>query len=215
MKDLRVSFPKPCSEQWDAMRSEGCDRFCDRCEKTIHDLSQLTLEEAEELARSRDDFCVRVLVGPGGVVQLKRSDARSARRMVATIGASVGILAASGQAAAVEPTKTGAIKGAVVGSCGFAGSIIATAADGSVYRAKIGMNGRYKVKRLPAGSYEVKLENAEPEAPPEENAGPETPLKTPNRSQVIVEAGRTSVSNIIDPNGCIIVGMLEVEDGNG
>ena len=203
MSDVRVSFPKPCSERWEAMRPEGCNRFCERCEKLIHDLSQLTLQEAEHLVRSGTDICVRAEVGVGGVIKLKGSDGRKARRMVAAIGASVGILAASGQAAAAEGAKLGAIKGEVVGACG--GSVSATAADGRVYHAKIGLNGRYKVKRLPAGSYEVKLDDAGPATSPEVASG----------NPVMVESGRTSVLNIKDANTCIIVGMLEIEDRNG
>jgi hypothetical protein len=213
MNDLRVSFPKPCRERWDDMRSQGRNRFCERCDKIIHDLSRLTLDEAEELARSGGQACVRAEVGAGGLVRLKPSDTRNNRRMVAAIGASVGILAASGQAAAAEQTNWGAIKGQVVGTCG-GGSVSATAADGRVYHAKVGINGRYKVKRLPAGSYEVEVDNARPQNPPEA-VGPENPSEAPTPSQVIVNAGHTSVLNVPDPNACIIIGMLKVEDDNG
>jgi hypothetical protein len=213
MDDLPVSFPKPCSERWEDMRPRGCNRFCDRCEKTIRDLSQLTIDDAERLARSGDKICVRAHVGPDGLVRLKPNDGRHARRMVATIGASVGILAVSGQAAAADATKAGAIKGQTIASCGWDGSVSATAADGSVFHAKIGMNGRYKIKRLPAGSYEVKIESAAPQAPLEENAGPEAPAGTTTSSQVTVEAGHTSVLNLSNPNGCIVIGMLQIEGG--
>lgn len=197
MGDLRVSFPKPCSERWDDMRPDGCNRFCEQCEKTIHDLSKLTLEEAEDLARSGREICVRARVGSDGVVKLRRSEPGNARRMVASIGASVGILVASAQAAAAEEPRFGAIKGEVLGSCG--GIIVsATAADGRTYRAKVGPNGRYKVKRLPAGRYQVTTE-----------VGPEAP----KASEVIVEAGRTVKLDLKDPlNYCIIVGRLEIEE---
>lgn len=198
MSDLRVSFPKPCGEKWDAMRPEGCNRFCDKCEKTIHDLSRLTLEEAERLASSGGEICVRAQVSSRGVVELRPG--RSTRRMVAAIGASVGILTASGQAAAAEEPKLGAIKGEVLGSCG--GMIVsATAADGRTYHAKVGPNGRYKVKRLPAGRYEVTTE-----------VGPEPP----KASEVIVEAGSTAKLDLEDPlNYCIVVGMLKIDKSNG
>jgi hypothetical protein len=186
--DLKVSFPQPCSETWDAMRTDGCNRFCDRCEKTIHDLSRLTIDEVEELARS-GDICVRAEIGAGGAVKLK-GGRHSGRRMFATIGASVGILAASSQAAAAEKPKLGAIKGAVAGSCGV-DRITATASDGRVYRAKVGFNGRYKVKRLPAGSYEVKVEPPAAQPPVTEDAGPGEP-PPPANGQVMVEPGRTA-----------------------
>lgn len=180
------------------MNRVGCNRFCEKCEKTIHDLSRLTLEQAERLANSGDEICVRAQVGPRGVVELRPG--RSTRRMVAAIGASVGILTASGQASAAEDAKLGAIKGEVVGNCG--GLIVsATAADGRIYRAKVGPNGRYKVKRLPAGRYGVTTE-----------VGPEPP----KASEVVVEAGRTTRLDLKDPlNYCIVVGVLKIDKSNG
>ena len=205
--DLKVSFPQPCSESWEGMRPDGCNRFCDRCEKTIHDLSRLTIDEVEALAHS-GDICVRAEVGAGGAVKLK-GGRHGGRRMFATIGASVGILAASSQAAAAEKPKLGAIKGAVAGSCGF-DLVTATGSDGRVYRAKVGFNGRYKVKRLPAGSYEVKVEPSDPQPPVTEDAGAREP-SPPTNGQVKVEPGRTAVLNMTSPNMCIIVGMLKIE----
>ena len=197
MSDLRVSFPKPCTEDWESMRPEGCNRFCARCEKTIHDLAQLTFEEAEKLARSADELCVRATLRTDGVVDLKPG--LSARRIIATVGASVGLLAASGQAAA-GTQRLGAIKGEVQGSCGGGGRVIATSADGSVYYAKIGRDDRFKVKRLPAGSYEIKVDDAESVSP---------------FPKVTVEAGRTSVRDVMHPRACIIIGMLKIDDHSG
>lgn len=199
MKDLRVSFPKPCSEQWGAMRPAGCNRFCERCEKTIHDLSKLTIEEAEVLACAGGEICVRAEVGSDGLVRLRRGESGNARRMLA-IGASVGLLAASAQASAAEEPRLGAIKGEVAGSCG--GSISATAADGRVYYGKVGINGRYKVKRLPAGSYQVRLGDVNTQFPGE--------IRT--NGEINVEAGRTSVLNLNNPN-CIVIGMIEIDHG--
>ena len=199
MNDLRVSFPKPCSEKWDEMTPQGCNRHCERCATTIHDLAELTFDEAERLARSGRDLCVRAQIGPGGIVKLKQGYHPNARRLVATFGASVGILAASGQAAAAAP-ELGAIKGEVVGSCGGI-MVSATAADGRIYHAKVGPSGRYKVKRLPAGPYKVTTE-----------VGPESP----EASEVIVEAGRTAKLNLDNSiNYCVIVGMLKLDDSNG
>jgi hypothetical protein len=208
VKDLNVSFPKPCSESWDTMRPLGCNRFCDRCKKTIHDLSQLTVHEVEELASS-GEICVRAEVGPGGSVRVKQAG-RATRRMLATVGASVAILAVSAPATAAERVKLGAIKGAIIGSCG-GGAVIATATDGRIYRTKIGMNGRYKVKRLPAGSYEVKVETGA-EYHPEggiDRAG--VPGLPPTSAHVAVQPGRTSGQDLSTPNMCIIVGMLKIE----
>jgi hypothetical protein len=71
------------------------------------------------------------------------------------------------------------------------------------------------VKRLPAGSYDVKLETAAPAQVEAAAAAPGAPPEAPVGQVVSVEAGRTSVLNLPDPNGCIVVGMLEVENANG
>ena len=47
MGDLRVSFPKPCDEKWQAMTPEGRARVCGRCDKAVHDLSLYSIDEAE------------------------------------------------------------------------------------------------------------------------------------------------------------------------
>jgi len=211
MSDFRVSFPKPCSERWDAMRSDGRNRFCERCEKTIHDLSQLTLDETRDLARSAGGICVRAKVGPNDIVDLRSNRIRNGRRMVATIGASVGILATSGQAAAAKSPELGAIKGEAIGTCG--GTVSAIAADGQVYHAKIGLNGRYKVKRLPAGRYVVRIDSTGPEPTKAETVDPAPPAE-PSSNQVMVEAGRTVTLDVSDSdNQCIVIGMLEIDDG--
>ncbi len=46
MRDLRVSFPKPCDERWEAMAPEGRARLCARCDTVVHDLSQFEPDEA-------------------------------------------------------------------------------------------------------------------------------------------------------------------------
>ena len=51
MPDLRVSFPKPCEEKWEAMTPAGRARVCARCDKAVHDLASYTLDEAEALLR--------------------------------------------------------------------------------------------------------------------------------------------------------------------
>ena len=97
MTDLKVEFPEPCSENWDAMRPQGCHRHCATCDKVIHDLAALTFEEAEALLAREDEACVRAEIGPGGVVRLKPSGGSTGRRMVAAAGASLALATAACQ----------------------------------------------------------------------------------------------------------------------
>jgi hypothetical protein len=97
MADLKVEFPEPCSERWDDMAPHGCHRHCASCDKVIHDLAALTIEEAEELLAREEEACVRAQIGPGGVVRLKPSGRSAGRRMVSAAGASLALATAACQ----------------------------------------------------------------------------------------------------------------------
>ena len=59
----RVSIVKPCKADWDGMvAGEGHQRFCDSCQRVVHDLSTLTPKEAAALVnRSADSgLCARI-----------------------------------------------------------------------------------------------------------------------------------------------------------
>lgn len=46
-KTLKIA--EPCTEDWESMEGEGFKRFCDKCSKHVHDLSDLTQAEAKAL----------------------------------------------------------------------------------------------------------------------------------------------------------------------
>ncbi len=60
-----VEIASPCEEAWDAMRPEdgGRRRWCDRCDKQVHDLSQLGEAAARALLRASEgrEICVAFL----------------------------------------------------------------------------------------------------------------------------------------------------------
>jgi hypothetical protein len=97
MDDLRVAFPKPCEEPWEGMTAQGCNRHCASCDKIIHELSELTYDQAETLLRCDEEICVRAKIGPGGLVQLASGTSTSHRRMIATVGASFALATAACQ----------------------------------------------------------------------------------------------------------------------
>ena len=205
MSDLRVKFPRPCSEKWDGMRAEGCNRFCHRCEQTIHDLSRLTLDEAQALLAAGNKVCVRAKLNADGVVDTMTGRKGTTRRMIATVGASVGLLALSAQAAATDNKPLGAISGTVrvVEDRLLA---IATGPDGREYRAKVKPNGNYRIKHLPSGPYRVRFAV---HCNTGERGGWDGP---------VVAVGNVEASTgLIEPKDfvCpIIVGQLIIEDGS-
>jgi hypothetical protein len=198
--DLRVSFPKPCDEKWEAMTPVGRDRVCARCDKVIRDLSSYAFEEAEALLRGNPDACVRARVDAGGVVALKPSRRGGIHRMVVAIGASASLLAASEPALAGRKSPKGVISGKVETSA-WNTRVTATGADGKPRRVRVKADGRYKIKHLPAGSYKLIF------AP---DCGDSWVV-----DGVVVEERRTIVTNTVDPNGCIVVGLLRIENDAG
>ncbi|MBS1708306.1 MAG: hypothetical protein JSS65_06235 [Armatimonadetes bacterium] len=50
---------KPCPKQWEDMSGEDWSRFCEHCQKSVHNLSALTKAEADRVLKSADRVCVR------------------------------------------------------------------------------------------------------------------------------------------------------------
>ncbi|HTB07758.1 MAG TPA: carboxypeptidase-like regulatory domain-containing protein [Bacteroidia bacterium] len=47
-KDLKLSIPKPCSQDWDGMTKNNTGRHCHSCKKTVVDFSNFTDKELME-----------------------------------------------------------------------------------------------------------------------------------------------------------------------
>ena len=199
MRDVEVSFPKPCSEQWDAMAIAGRNRLCARCDTVVHDLSALTFDEAQALLRRAPDSCVRATVNVCGEVALKVSGG-SLRQMVVALGASVGLLAGGAPVAAAERHDRASIAGTLTTS-DWNTRVTATSADGKSYRTRVKQNGKYRLKRLPPGTYSLTF--------------------TPSCGDPwSVDAVKVAVDQPLaldttDPNPCIVVGAIRIETDAG
>lgn len=63
---LPLPLAAPCEAEWETMREvpDSADRFCETCEKTVHNLSGRTREEIRALLKSTPNLCVRYLYEP-------------------------------------------------------------------------------------------------------------------------------------------------------
>jgi len=199
MRDVRVSFPRPCDEKWEAMTPAGCDRVCARCDTVIHDLSQYELDEAEALLRRNPDSCVRAQIDADGVVALKPGRLGSARRMVIAAAATAGLLTAGAPAFAKRDRPGGAIAGNV-DSIGARVRVTVTGPDGRTYRTTARTNGQFRIRHLPAGTYTVSYNFCG------ENRTVEN---------VIVRDGETVLPRVQDADQCIVIGLLRIEESRG
>ena len=200
MRDLRVSFPRPCDEEWEAMAPVDRSRICARCDKVIHDLSHYEFDEAEALLRRSPDTCVRARIGADGAVALKPGHRAKARRMMVAVAVTAGLLAAAEPALARRDRPGGVIVGNAE-SAGFRVRVTATGRDGTTFRTTVNRDGRYRIRRVPAGIYTLVFVPSCGESWTIEN--------------VVVGDGETVVPPTDDPGACIIIGMVRIEDGDG
>jgi hypothetical protein len=200
MPDVRVSFPRPCDEKWEAMTPAGCDRVCGRCDKLIHDLSNYELDEAVALLRRNPGTCVRARVGADGTVALKPGRQESARRMVIAAALTASLLAGGEPAAASANRPQGAISGNVE-ACGARTRVIATDQSGATFRAKARDSGRYKIRHLPAGTYSLTFV-------------PEVGEKW-TLENIVVGDRETKLADSRKLDQCIVIGLLRIEDSKG
>jgi hypothetical protein len=198
MPDLHVDFPKPCDEPWDAMTPRGCNRHCASCDKIIHDLSALTLEEAERLLDGEDEVCVRAQIASDGTIALRSGGKTTARRMIAAAGASLALATAACQ----TTPDSAATRYQITGKFAYKGWYYAAelvSADGRSWpkRREAG-TGRFIFFDLAPGNYTLSTKDA---------CGDRVEVETFTITDASLEATKS-----YPESGCIIVGaMVKVE----
>lgn len=113
VKTTLIPIPKPCTASWEAMNGDERSRYCETCATHVHDLSAVTLREAEEklMAGHRSGkLCVRYSYNQQGDIQFKwrrvlatapARQLRGARRLTAAASA---ILMLAGMSELMEST---------------------------------------------------------------------------------------------------------------
>ncbi len=102
-----IDIPEPCPESWSNMVGSDRERRCDRCEKQIHNLSELSRAEIAELV-TRENVCITLEVKPNGelvTAEPRAHDKRSGVRKV-VLAAALSALAACNTEPTVGTMKT-------------------------------------------------------------------------------------------------------------
>src|SRR5690348_5730193 len=65
----QIDVPNPYPADWNAMTGDRRGRFCQHCQKTVHNLSAISRDEAERLlCQAAGSLCVRYAVATDGRV---------------------------------------------------------------------------------------------------------------------------------------------------
>ena len=95
-------IPEPCDQDWDSMEGDERQRFCNKCQSQVHDLSQLTEEKVHALMDRAELPCVQVLMWPDGTIEVQEKVAalqrqrQGLRRLAVSAAVAVPLLAAVG-----------------------------------------------------------------------------------------------------------------------
>ena len=134
----------PCNADWESMVGNDQVRFCEHCAKSVHNVSSMTMAQAEKLARdSNGRLCVRYRKLPNGEIrtadtpkplyQLARKVSKlAASAFAVALTVSNGAIAKSAQSKQVSSSVRGKKKGDTVDEVKnqekkmFAGSVIGT-----------------------------------------------------------------------------------------
>ncbi|AOL94867.1 hypothetical protein [Porphyrobacter sp. LM 6] len=198
MLDLEVEFPKPCDERWEAMAPRGCNRHCASCDKIIHDLSALTLEEAERLLDGEDEVCVRAQIAGDGTIALRSSGKTTARRMIAVAGASLALATAACQTTPDSAAPRYQITGKFAYKGWYYDAELVSADGRSWPKRREAGTGRFIFYDLPPGNYTLSTIDT---------CGERVDVETFTITNASLEAKKT-----YPESGCIIVGaMVKVE----
>ncbi len=120
MNKRQLPINNPCTMDWNTMAGGARQRFCEACDKTVHNLSAMTQMEAQavlEQRRAGQRLCVRYSAGNDGEILFQRPSLIPAGLLVRTRQVALrATLAAVAVAAVVEApgcVPAGPVSGAV------------------------------------------------------------------------------------------------------
>lgn len=58
----QIQILKPCTENWESMDGDTQQRFCDKCVRQVHNISEMDAADVEALLHSPERVCTRLTV---------------------------------------------------------------------------------------------------------------------------------------------------------
>ena len=183
-----LTIPSPCSANWDSMKGNDQVRFCEHCDLSVHDLSQMTRHQAQRLvSRSNGRLCIQFVSEVSGKPLLAQAGMKLHRisRRVSQIAAGAftaalsvnSVVAHSSQSSPNEITGHAAlpaisqptsrlgissVAGTVTDQNGapISGATVSLTSD--QYKlalyASSDAAGKFKIDHLEAGMYQIRIE---------------------------------------------------------
>lgn len=148
MSELQIFFQEACPENWDKMTECARTRFCDKCEKHVHDLTMYTPEEVSQLLLGGDGpACIRATMTNDGKVVTKPSAYGKTLSALVIAPALFSVLTA---AAASHPEE-----GSIVGRFWQGREALTIKAKGerASYETKLDGDGYFRFNGLKPGWY--------------------------------------------------------------
>lgn len=138
MNKQQLPINNPCTQDWNTMAGGDRQRFCQVCDKTVHDLSAMTQKEAQGVLAQRragQRLCVRYSAGDDGEILFQRPSLIPAGLLLRTRQVALrATLAAVAVAAVVETpgcVPAGPVTGAVVARVAAEGVVEELAESGT------------------------------------------------------------------------------------
>ena len=182
-----LSFESPCSEDWNSMRGTDLIRFCEHCQLSVRDISEMNSKQFRRLvARSKGRLCVRYVhpspYKPSSAPVLHKIRRRAGILAASAFTASLSVSSANAGKLSQSPGNTSSLSPAVSsglpttplrrGTATITGTIFdpqgAVIAGASVSLTKMETkdvltattdgSGVYKFDGLEAGTYNLKIE---------------------------------------------------------
>ena len=74
---MKLTVPNPCPADWNRMTGDNTRRFCHHCKKHVHNLAEMTSEQAQAVFQQQANPCVRIDSHPEQEVRFQAQPIRT------------------------------------------------------------------------------------------------------------------------------------------